>query len=286
MKKLRYLMEAAAVHALILLFQCLPAQTASDLGGLIGRTIGPKLAASRKAIKHVQSSLPHVDAHAAVRDMWDNLGRTIAEYPHLKTIIENHAEIHGYLPEGGKQFVFFSGHLANWEMSATGMMHFFGIAPHLIYRAPNNPYVQNLLDECRSLNGAISTIPKSSKGARDMVRALQKGESLGILIDQKYNEGIVADFFAQPAMTSPAFVQLAQKFDLPLVPVRPERINGCQFKITVYPPIPTKGRAIEDVVADAHALLETWIAERPGQWLWLHRRWNSRKLKDNDASAF
>lgn len=282
MKNIRYLLEAAPIHVLVLLFKLLPAETASNLGGFIGRTIGPRLAASRKAIKHVETSLPAADTQTIVKGMWDNLGRTIAEYPHLKTIIENHTEVHGYLPEGVKQFVFFSGHLANWEMSATGMLHFFGITPQLIYRAPNNPYLQNILDECRSLQGTISTIPKSSKGARDMMRALQNGESLGILIDQKYNEGIAADFFGQPAMTSPAFVQLAQKFDLPLIPVRPERINGCQFRITVYPPIETKNRSIDDVVSDAHTLLEQWITERPDQWLWLHRRWNSRKLKNND----
>lgn len=279
MKNLRYLGEALAIHILFLIFKVLPARAASNLGGWLGRKIGPRLAASRKAVRHLETSLPDIDVHEAIADMWDNLGRTIAEYPHLKTLIER-AEIRGYLPDNHKQFIFFSGHLANWEMSATGMMHFFDVTPHLVYRAPNNPYVQNLLDECRSLKGQISTIPKSTKGARDMVRALQNGESLGILIDQKYNEGIEADFFGQPAMTSAAFVQLAQKYDLPLIPVRPERVSGSQFRITVYPPIPTKDRTAEDVVADAHALLETWIAERPGQWLWLHRRWIEGQINE------
>lgn len=268
----RYLVESALIHLLFALFKILPANTASDIGGWLGRTVGPRLAASRKAVRHIETSLPRADAREAVVAMWDNLGRTIAEYPHLKTIIAR-AEVRGYLPEGHKQFVFFSGHLANWEMSATGMMHFFGITPHLVYRAPNNPYVQDLLDKCRSLDGEISTIPKSPQGARDMIRALQNGESLGILIDQKYRQGIEADFFGQPAMTSPAFAQLAQKFDIPLIPVRPERIRGAQFRITVYPPLATKDRAIADIVNDAHRMLEEWIAERPGQWLWLHRRW-------------
>ncbi len=35
----------------------------------------------------------------------------------------------------------------------------------------------------------------------------------------------------------------------------------------------TKNRALEDIITDAHTLLETWITERPAQWLWLHRRW-------------
>lgn len=278
MKQTRYFIEAALIHLLFCIFRILPPAASSALGGWIGRTIGPRLAASRKAARHLAASLPHIaDTGAVITGMWDNLGRTMAEYPHLKRLIENHTEIHGYLPDGQKQFVFFSGHLANWEMSATGMAHFFAIAPQLVYRAPNNPYLQDLLDRSRSLKGEIGTIPKSQRGARDIVRALQKGESLGILIDQKYNEGIAAEFFGQTAMTSAAFAQLAQKFDVPLIPVRPERVKGCQFRITVYPPIPTQGRVIEDIVTDAHRLLEQWITERPDQWLWLHRRWDSAR---------
>lgn len=280
MKQLRYALEAIAIHCLFGLFRCLPAQMSSALGGWIGRRVGPRLAASRKAIKNIKASLPEKDPEPVIVDMWENLGRTMAEYPHLKTLIEHNAEIHGYLPEGKKQFVFFSGHLANWEMSATAMMHFFGIAPQLVYRAPNNPYLEKLLDRYRSLKGTITTIPKSGKGARNMVRALQAGESLGILIDQKYNEGIAADFFSRPAMTSPAFVQLAQKFDIPLIPVRPERIDKTHFRITVYPPILTQGRTVEEVIAEAHILLESWIKDRPGQWLWLHRRWESKRLEE------
>lgn len=110
------------------------------------------------------------------------------------------------------------------------------------------------------------------------MKTLKDARSLGILIDQKYNEGIEADFFDMPAMTNPIFVQLCQRYKCPLIPVRNERLDGCSFRLTSYPPLETfnadgTSRPVEDVIKDAHQLLETWIKERPEQWMWLHHRW-------------
>jgi len=64
-------------------------------------------------------------------------------------------------------------------------------------------------------------------------------------------------------------------------PVRCERLDGCRFHITVEPPWTftksTDGTPTEEDVRAAmtrvNARLEDWIRERPGQWLWMHRRW-------------
>jgi KDO2-lipid IV(A) lauroyltransferase len=42
-------------------------------------------------------------------------------------------------------------------------------------------------------------------------------------------------------------------------------------------------RPAEDVIAEAHALLESWIKERPEQWLWQHRRWGNSAQKPGKA---
>jgi KDO2-lipid IV(A) lauroyltransferase len=80
-------------------------------------------------------------------------------------------------------------------------------------------------------------------------------------------------------MTSDAFVRLSQKVGAPIIPFRIERLHGCYFRLSLHPTIPAEGRTAEDVIGDAHRLLEGWIAEKPGQWLWLHRRWDSAGLK-------
>lgn len=285
-KKLSYALEAAGVYLAFAIFSLLPPATASALGGWIGRTAGMRLAASRKALTNIRRAFPDKNEpeHVLIlRDMWDNLGRTMAEYPHLKTIARSRVTLVGgdiiaALPEG-KPVIFFAAHQANWEMVPPTLMDRLRRRVQVVYRAPNNPYVTHLLDMCRTQAAPVGTIPKSKKGARDIVRALTEGQVIGILIDQKYNEGIPVPFFGHPAMTSPAFATLAQKFSAPLIPVRVTREPDAHFTVTLYPPLPTENRAVEDIIREAHTLLEDWIRAQPGYWLWLHRRWDSDALK-------
>ena len=103
------------------------------------------------------------------------------------------------------------------------------------------------------------------------------------LIDQKYNEGVAVPFFGKPAMTNPAFVIMARKYNYPLIPIQIIRENGANFRIIIHEELKApKDRPVEEVIAQAHGLLEDWIAKRPAQWLWLHRRWESLKLEEKD----
>jgi len=290
MKNLRYLIEGVLVNLLIGLFRFLPLDVASGIGGFIGRSIGPLLAVNRKALRNIRLSLPgksDKEYRKIIRDMWDNLGRVFAEYPHLEKIAktrmisegeENLSQIiHSNIP-----CILFTGHLANWE-TAAAYAYKIGINLDLVFRAPNNPYVDKILQRCRSMDGKLITYPKSSKGMRDIFSALKSGRRVGILIDQKYNQGLPMPFFGRIAMTSPAFAQLAQRFDCPLHPARIERLKGAHFKIMIYPAMNTKDRTVEELITESHIMLEKWITERPGQWLWLHRRWRENNHETDNA---
>lgn len=287
MKKIRYAIEALLLHTLMLIFRIMPVDMASNVGGWIGRTIGPRLAASRKALKNIERALPDLpeaEKQQAIRDMWDNLGRVMAEYPHLEKIAKERVEFvdpHNIIPEiqkSERHYIYITAHLANWEVAASSCLLQYGMKFNAIYREPNNPMVRNLLDKARTLGGKFKTFPKSTTGMRDIVRSLKNGENLGILIDQKYNEGILAPFFGRDAMTSTAFAELAQKFDAVIVPGQTERLEGAHFRVTLYPEIESKNedstpRPAIDIITESHRYLEQWITAHPGQWLWLHRRW-------------
>lgn len=286
MKKIRYMAEAVIVWIAFLIFRMMSPERASDCGGWIGRTIGPHLGASRKAITNLQNAfpdMPYDEVQKIVVEMWDNLGRVMAEYPHMKEIVLNHVEVVGEenLLAIGKDnpCVAFSGHLANWELMPFYFNYKIDWPSSGVYRAPNNPYTEVILDMCRHPERRGRYIPKSQQGARDIVKTLRNGERLLILIDQKYNQGIPIEFFGRPAMTSPAIANLAQKYDCPLLPVQMERLKGCKFRLTLHPTVRAEGRGEEAVLLQANALLEDWIAKRPAQWLWLHRRWDSKALR-------
>lgn len=285
-KTFRYGLEALLLTLLFAVFRALPAQKASALGGWLGRMIGPRLAASRKARRNIERALPGLDEEAkerAIIGMWDNLGRIIAEYPHLEELGLDFTEIAGEEnleaalldPKGA---IFFGAHYGNWEINAATVFIHYDRAIDLSYRAPNNPWSDRLLMKARTLNGKLTAHAKSRMGGKNMMEAIKHGGTLGILIDQKYNEGLAVPFFGIEAMTNPFFVQLAQKYGCRLVPIRNERLDGANFRLNVYEPLAVfeedgSKRPVEDVIADAHALLEGWIRERPDHWLWLHRRW-------------
>lgn len=284
MKQVRYAIEASLLYLAFGLFKIMGPRAASGFGGLIGRLIGPKLGASKKALNNLRFALPgKTDNEYAmiIADMWDNLGRVIAEFPHLKTIARDHVDIIGLenVPRDGKPFVFITAHTANWEAAHVALHVQPKIKFNLTYRLPNNPYIAGLVESCRTVEGQLPMLSKSRAGTRGMVESISEGNPLLILIDQKYNEGVAVPFFGRPAMTSDSFVRLSQKFNAPVIPFRMERLEGCRFRLTILPALPVAGRMPEAVIADAHALLEDWIREKPGQWLWLHRRWDSASLK-------
>lgn len=289
MKKIRYLAEAALVYLLLVVMRALPLDAASATGGFIGRVIGPRLAVSRKAHRNLARSLPRLSEaarNAAITAMWDNLGRSFAEMPHLKKIATERvtlvgADIADALRADNRGAVMTGAHLANWELAIPFIHLYLNLPAGGVYREPNNPYVATVTERLRSPDPGIILVPKGRSGARGMVRAITGGAHFVILIDQKYNEGISAPFFGRPAMTSPAFAELGNKFDCPVVPFRIERLNGAHFRFTLHPPLPVTDDAAGNI-AMAHALLEQWITERPGQWLWLHRRWMDDKEKNND----
>lgn len=292
MKKTRYFLEATLLYTLFTVFKLMGLDRASAMGGWIGRHVGPKLAASRKAERNLEHAFPHMEDTERARiiiGMWENLGRIFAEYPHLKYITDHRITLKGgdvfvRLKDRAQGAVFFSAHMGNWEINGGATLIAHDRDVRLTYRAPNNPFSDRLLMKSRLINSRIQASPKTRGSAREMLRALKTGEYIGILIDQKYNEGVEVPFFDRLAMTNPIFVQLCQKQKCALIPMQNKRLKGAHFEITFYEPLELfdengNSRPVEDVVIEAHHLLEGWIREAPEQWLWLHRRWGEKKLE-------
>jgi KDO2-lipid IV(A) lauroyltransferase len=287
-RKLHYRLQAAGALVLFGLFRLLPLDWASALGGFLARTIGPRLGANKRALVNLRRALPELGEAERRRiaiGMWDNLGRVVAEYPHL-------GELEVYKPGGrvelvndalvepllaaGRRLIFVSAHFANWEVASLAATQ-RGLAVAQIYRAANNPLVDRLIGRFRGVVGS-ELIPKGSVAARRAIEALREGRHLAALVDQKMNDGIPVPFFGRDAMTAPAIAQLALRFDCAIIPARVERLHGAHFRLTVFPPVEIErtGDRHADTLAlmtRVNAVIESWIRARPDLWFWLHRRW-------------
>ena len=287
-ERLVHVIEGGAAAAFLAVLRLLPVEAASALGGFLARSIGPRLAISRRAHKNLRRAMPEISEHEArrfVRGMWDNLGRVIAEYPHLgkyrvyepggRIEMRGAEHIRGQAAPG-KRTIFFSGHFGNWEVATLAVTQ-AGLDVVEMYRAANNPLVDRLINQARSVVGS-ELAAKGSSGARRMLAAMKSGRHIAMLVDQKTNDGIAVPFFGRDAMTAPSLAVFALRFQCDVVPVRVDRLAGARFRITAEPPLalPRSGDDTADTLAlmtAVNQVLERWIRELPDHWFWLHRRW-------------
>ena len=290
---IRYRLEFFLARFFWALFAALPLAAASNLGGALGGIVGRLPPASRRAERNLRLAMPELsqsERTAIIAGVWRNLGRTLAELPHVGSFTLTGDEpgpgqiqmcggenLTAHLGQE-KSALLFSAHMANWELMAPAIKA-WAQAVHVVYRAPNNPLIDGWLRQVRE-DASLSALAKGQSAARSILTALKKGESVAMLVDQKMNDGIAVPFFGQPAMTAPALAQLALRQDLVVLPVRCERLTGAAFRVTVMEPLPIvkSGDHMTDVAAmmgQVNDLLESWIRERPEQWLWPHHRWPS-----------
>lgn len=290
LRYVRYAAEAIMVFIGFILFRALPLDTASSLGGWLGREIGPLLPVTnvaRRNIDRALADLPAQEKAQLITDMWDNLGRSIGEFPHLprltassfaeRVMVEGQEHMRTLL-EQKKPTLFFGAHLSNWEIGAKTIYE-SGVPVTVIYRHANNPFVEWLLHWARRTSHSRGMFPKGRVGAKEALAALKRNECLGLLVDQKMNDGIVCNFFGQPAMTAPALASLALKFNCPIIPLQSIRLKGAYFKVIVHPPLVIgPGATQQTIMQQVNDMLESWIRAHPAQWLWVHKRWDSAKL--------
>ncbi len=263
----------------------------SNLCGAVARGIGPLLPVSRVAHANLRAAMPELDAAArrrVVRGVWDNLGRTMGELAHIADLRETASgpgwelvgkETVDWLAAKGGPAILFSGHIGNWEMlpiAAAGA----GVVLSSFYRPAENKQIDAMLLDLRrkAVRADVQMFAKGAAGARQSLAHLSRGGRLGMLMDQKMNDGIEARFFGRPAMTAPALAALALRLRCPVIPGFVERLGPARFRVTCEPPLalPNTGNRTADITSLTQTVndtLERWIRAKPESWLWLHRRW-------------
>lgn len=290
-RALRWL-EGGAVGLAFGLVRLLPLDLASALGGRCARALGPRLPVSRTGRRNLRLAYPakgEAEIEAILKGVWDNLGRTAAEYPHLARIWDYRPEAPGagrIEVAGAEQFVrlrddglpalIFSAHLANWELLPIAAAR-LALPLAILYRPPNNPIAADLVERVRAA-AMGSLLPSGPVGTLLALHALEAGQHVGLLVDQHFSRGVEVPFFGRPVRVAATLGKLARRIGCPVHGARVERLGGARFRLSLSPPLELRRTSdaaadIRDLMAQATAMIEGWVRERPEQWLWLHRRW-------------
>lgn len=280
-------LEALGFDIFTFLFRLLPTDVASWIGGKLVKRIGPLSGSHKIARRNLLIAFPEKDAGWHARTLaaqWENLGRSFAEFSLMDRIRPSTGRVElvngerlAEIAETMTPVVFVSGHISNWEVMPAAIVD-AGVTCQMTYRAANNPYVDERIKKSRFRYGVRLFAPKGGDGARELLEAMKRGESVALMNDQKFNGGVAAPFFGKLAHTAPGPTRLALRFGTVLQPMSVQRTRGARFRAIVHEPIavPKTGDRSADIEAGVrlvNAFMEERIRERPEEWFWVHKRW-------------
>ena len=290
MKIFKYFFEFISVISLFSIFKIIGLKNASNLGGILGRFIGPLFRSKLVIKQNINIGLGDIDEKKEteiIDGMWSNIGRTFAEYVFLKDFKFNrtdfdHMKLDGlkYLEEikkSNEPVIFYSGHFANFELMAMELDK-FGIKCAAIYRPLNNFFLNPLMEYLRMKYICPNQIPKGRMGMREIINKIKNGYSIALMVDQRVSEGLKIPFFNKPAYTTTIPAQLALKYNCKLVPISLQRKEGINFEMTIHEPYKINktendGQDIINITLKINEIIEKMILNNPTQWTWSHNRW-------------
>lgn len=194
-----------------------------------------------------------------------NKALTLCHNPDVHIVHEALAEQRGVL--------YLTPHLGCFEITARILVQHGPIT--VMYRPPRQAFLEPAMKLGRDLPG-LHSVPANMRGVREFMRALRRGEAVGMLPDQvpSGGEGVWADFFGKPAYTMILAARLAQQAKVPIILTAGQRLphgKGWQIHYVRVPePYPTE---LDDFVQNINYAMEDLIRRFPEQYLWSYNRY-------------
>jgi len=181
----------------------------------------------------------------------------------------------------GRGLLLLTPHLGCFEICAQAYAERF--APQfgpitVLYRPARQPWLREVIEGSRARPG-LATAPASLAGVRQMIRALRRGETVGLLPDQVPPDGMGewAPFFGRPAYTMTLAARLAQQTGAAVLLIWGERLRGGQgYVVRILPmdeALPADVSAQAESAAVINRAMESLIRQCPQQYLWGYHRY-------------
>ena len=273
------------VRNLLGILSILPYRTKISLGGLIYQKIISPLSGNRKRIidnlKLIFPDLEKRKREELCSQVPNNIGRTLFELlsPNAFSNIAKSAKVSGPgfkilkdAQEQKKPVILVSGHFGNYDVVRV-VLNTNQISVGALYKPMSNPYFNTFYERCIK-QIAEPLFPRGRAGMGNMMRYLEDGNVVALLIDQYMSHGEPLKFLGHTAYTATSAAKLALKHDALLITFYVVRNDdGINFDLVFESPVkPSTPNEMTQVLNDR---LEKQIRKNMGQWLWTHKRWKS-----------
>lgn len=220
------------------------------------------------------------------RQVVGELGKSMFELPFIwyasprrivkKIYIDNASLYNAYLnnKKNNQGTIFLTPHMGCFEVCA----HIVGskIPITVLYRVPRKTWLHSFIYHVRARE-YIYPVPATLSGVRKALKALKKGEAVGILPDQvpQAGEGVWVPFFNQPAYTMVLPATLHNSTGAPIVFIYATRLSfGRGFLVNFLPCQLQSGEKV-DAMRQINQILEHIIRTYPTQYFWSYNRYKS-----------
>ncbi len=214
--------------------------------------------------------------HANIREA----GRSVLELPWvwrrpLQQVVDNVQQCHGWAhfqaaQAQGRGVIVLTPHIGCFEVIGLYVAAKFPMT--CMYRPPRYPALDKLMHQGRE-RGQMKLAPTDLGGVRLLLKALKRGEVIGVLPDQApgNGEGEWAPFFGRPAYTMTLLGRLVQSSGASVVMCLGERLPRGEGYALHFSPF--EFDADTSVPVQLNAALEALIRRHPEQYLWSYNRY-------------
>jgi len=232
---------------------------------------------------------------AQVRAAVGHAGRMVAELPRLWLGAPVPVRIEGepcveQAWAAGRGVIFLTPHLGCFEMSAQAIATRWSAQQGpitVLYRPARQAWLAKVMETARNRPG-MQAVPTTLAGVRQMIKALRRGEAVGLLPDQVPPEGlgVWSPVFGKPAYTMTLAARLALQTGATVLLVRCEREPMGRGFVMYAEPLPKPLEAdLETAVRQVNEAMEHVIRQCPGQYLWGYGRYKQPRADAPAAEA-
>jgi KDO2-lipid IV(A) lauroyltransferase len=283
---------AQLISLCLWLIRLIPLKHATRMLESFARWFGPKIWRHKVIMDNLAIAFPEKsleEREKLASENWAQMARSLLEYIYLDEIFDlsedntasdrieiKNAEQFHKLRDDGLPAILFTGHIANFELLPLVSAR-FGLEIQSMYRRPNNPHAASKVANARKEYG--KNLVASGAGASfQLMSALERGDHVGLLVDQKFRRGINIPFFGKDARTNPLLAKLARRYNCPVHGARTVRLPNGRFRLEITDELvlPRDENGDVDIRGTTELVtrvVEGWVREYPEQWLWMHRRW-------------
>lgn len=289
-------MPAILFPALFRLLARLPLRAVHRLGGAVGLLVYLLSPTYRRhlddnlALAYPQGVPPGLNRAAAC-----SAGRMMFEIPRLWLRDQREAlaavrEVRGWEHleaawARGEGIVLLTPHIGCFEIIP---LYFGTRAPMtFMFRPPKQVWLQGIVEKGR-IRPNLSPVPADLGGVRLLMRALKRGETVGILPDQVPGggQGTWSPFFGKPAYTMTLAARLSEMNRVSVFLAFGERLpQGNGYVVHFLPPaVPLEGD-LEQRAGAINRSLEALILQYPAQFLWGYNRYKKPAGADSSEES-